>query len=288
MPEFSVLLPVYIGDDPAFFERSLQSVGADQTFCPTEIMVVCDGPVKEEISTVLDQCAAGKRPDLHGTAHVTVLRLEQNQGLTAALNEGLAQAQHDIIARADADDITMPERFAIQIPLMNDYDLVGAAITEFTDDENVTGLTRYMPEEADEIRRVMTYRDPFNHPTVVYRRDAVLQVGGYEHVNYMEDYWLFARMVHAGVRCMNVCEPLVKYRIGAGAYRRRGGWTLFRSELALQHKLLDAGITHHGHYVRNIVVRGGYRLIPPTLRKLLYHTVGRMIWFGTRTSSRKE
>ena len=47
----------------------------------------------------------------------------------------------------------------------------------------------------------------------------------------MEDYWLFARMIDAGARVANVAEPLVKYRVGAGAYARRGGWQLLRSEI---------------------------------------------------------
>lgn len=282
MADFSVLLPVYLGDRPDFFERALRSVGADQTLQPSEILVVCDGPVKPGVDAVLTQCAAGERPDLIGQATIRVHRLEHNQGLTAALNAGLAVCTHDIVARADADDIALPHRFATQIPLMDQFDLVGSSVLEFSDDENETGLLRAMPLTSAEIRQTVTYRDPFNHPTVVYRRQAVLAVGGYEHVNCMEDYLLFARMVAVGTSCCNVPDALVKYRVGAGAYARRGGRGMLVSELTLQNHLRREGIVTIPQYLRNIAVRGGYRLIPTSVRKVLYRAVGQLAWFRKR------
>lgn len=280
MNAFSVLLPVYRGDNPAHFERALQSVGADQTLQADEILIVCDGPVHPDVEALLQECENGQRPDIHGSSRVKVVRMPRNQGLSAALNIGLEAAEHDVIARADADDISIPTRFATQIPLMDTYDLVGAAIAEFEADENTTGIVRYMPATQAEIRRIVTYRDPFNHPTVVYTRQSVQRVGGYEHVNFMEDYWLFARMVAAGTPCMNVHEALVKYRIGEGAYKRRGGMTLMHSEMELQRRLLKASITNPLLFARNVAIRGGYRLIPPSVRKFLYQNIGKRFWFN--------
>jgi hypothetical protein len=86
----------------------------------------------------------------------------------------------------------------------------------------------------------------------------------------MEDYLLFTRMVEAGARPANLPDPLVYYRVGAGAYARRGGTQLLRSELALQRRFRDLGITTRGQYLRNVAVRGGYRLVPEGVRKVAY------------------
>jgi len=86
----------------------------------------------------------------------------------------------------------------------------------------------------------------------------------------MEDYLLFTRMLQTGARPANLAEPLVCYRIGAGAYARRGGRQLLRSELALQRRFRMLGLTTRTQYVRNVVVRGGYRLVPERLRKIAY------------------
>ncbi|PID97537.1 MAG: glycosyl transferase [Actinobacteria bacterium] len=279
MSSFSVLLPVYAGDHPDYFERALRSIGADQLRAPDEIFVICDGPVPAPIDALLEDLAEGKRRDLTGGVEVTVHRLEKNSGLTDALNAGIEHCQHDIIARADADDIAVPERFKVQLPLMENHDLVGSAIVEFDTDEHENGMVRRMPEKAEDIRRIVTYRDPFNHPTVMYRRQAVASVGGYEHVNHMEDYWLFARMVMAGIPCCNTPEALVRYRTGSGAYQRRGGWTMLRSELALQRRLWSDGIISPRELIRNVLIRGTYRLIPSSIRQFMYRTVGTKRWF---------
>ncbi len=279
MIEFSVLLPVYHGDRSDFFERALRSVGAEQSLPANEIVVVCDGPVHPDVDAIIVQCQAGERTDLLGSSVLKVHRLERNQGLSAALNAGLTACSYDIVARADADDIALPHRFETQIPLMEHCDLVGSAIVEFSVDEHDTGLLRHMPLTQDEIRATVTYRDPFNHPTVVYRKGAVQAVGGYEHVNCMEDYLLFARMVSAGISCCNVSDALVKYRVGAGAYARRGGVGMLRSELALQRRFLSENIVSFPQYLRNIAVRGGYRLIPTGVRQIMYRTAGRIAWF---------
>jgi len=174
----------------------------------------------------------------------------------------------------DADDVSLPHRFAIQLPIIESgVDLVGSGLWEFDADEDHVVATRTPPVGEIEIRRKASIIDPFNHPTVVYRRDVVMAVGGYRDLPLMEDYWLFARMLQAGARVDNVAEPLVKYRVGAGAYARRGGWQLLRSELALQREFVSSGFITRPQYLRNVVVRGGYRLVPHALRRATYRRV---------------
>jgi len=174
----------------------------------------------------------------------------------------------------DADDVAMPERFAKEIALLDTgYDLVGSGLLEFEDDEAVTLVVRTPPTGAEHIRRDARFHQPFNHPTVVYRRSAVRKAGGYVPVGLMEDYWLFARMLASGARAENIPEPLLKYRVGAGAYRRRGGVAQLHAELRLQRLMRRAGFTTPLQTIRNVVVRGGYRLVPESLRKVAYRTL---------------
>lgn len=277
---FSVLLPVYIGDCPEHFVRALTSVTEEQVLRPSQVVIVADGPVVAEIDGILSAAETGCANEQWGGVPLEVVRIPVNGGLTDALNRGLQRCSNDIVARADADDISLPERFATQVPLFDEgYDLVGSAISEFDINESIRGMVRRMPVTIEQIRRALPLRDPFNHPTVVYRASRVREVGGYEHVDHMEDYWLFARMVHRGMRCLNVEQTLVLYRVGAGAYERRGGRQMLCSEVALQRKLWGAGIVTGTQFCRNIVVRGVYRLIPSTLRRLAYRFVGRLSWF---------
>ena len=270
MPEqrFSVLLPVYRGDRAEFFERAIVSVTADQTLRPNELVVVVDGPVPDPIAEVLRRAEAGH---LTAGVPVVVVALPENVGLARALEAGLAACSHEVVARADADDVALPRRFELQVPLVaGGVDLLSGTIVEFEESEQDRGLVRAWPADPEEIARLARLADPFNHPSVVYRRSAVAAAGGYQHLARLEDYWLFVRMLHAGARVTNVADPLVLYRVGAGAYRRRGGWELFRSELVLQGRMLRLGFTTPAQFARNLVVRGLWRFVPPALRRPAY------------------
>lgn len=274
-PPFSVLLPVYRGDRADFLRRSLASVTVEQTLPPDEVLIVRDGPVSGELDDVL---AAARRGELSGGVPVRVLELAENAGLALALDAGLEHVAHEVVARQDADDISVPERFATQLPLLAaGYDLIGSAIREFSEETDTGGVVRRQPADPERIRRAMTLRDPFNHPSVVYRASAVRAAGGYEPLDLMEDYWLFARMIRDGVRATNVPDVLVRYRVGAGAYARRGGGRLLHSELELQARMHRAGITTTAQYVRNIAVRAGYRLVPTGVRRTAYRTAQRAL-----------
>ncbi|MDO5700748.1 MAG: glycosyltransferase [Bowdeniella nasicola] len=270
---FSVLLPVYAGDDAAHVERALRSVSRDQELIPDEIVIVRDGPVGPGLTTVLTRAA-----ELAAPSRIRLVELERNVGLSAALSAGLEACTHDVVARADADDICLPHRFSTQIPLMAGLDLLGSAIAEFDDDESRPGLVRAMPARAEEIRRVLPLRDPVNHPTVVFRASAVRAAGGYDDATAMEDYWLFARMIHAGARVANLPDVLVYYRVGAGAYERRGGTDMLRAEWNLQRAMFQAGFTTPLQALRNLVVRGGYRLVPAGVKRVAYRAAMRTGW----------
>lgn len=265
---FALLLCVYGGDRPDFVRHAFHSAVGEQTRPPAQVILVRDGPVPDELTHCLKDLAAAS------PAPVTLVELENNGGLGPALDAGLAASDHDIVARMDADDVAFPHRFEVQLPLIEaGADLVGAGLLEFESDPRVSVGRRTPPCEPDDIVRFARFHDPFNHPTVVYRRSAVFAAGGYQDFPLMEDYWLFARMIAGGAGVVNVAEPLVYYRIGEGAYARRGGLALLRSELRLQRRLRQYGFTTRLEYLRNVLIRGGYRLVPERLRRAAYRRV---------------
>jgi glycosyltransferase involved in cell wall biosynthesis len=205
------------------------------------------------------------------SVEVTVVLLEHSVGLAAALDQGLALCRFDVVARMDADDVASPGRFSRQLPIIESgADIVGSAIEEIGEDEGQVLATRRVPASHREIRAGADFRSPFNHPSVVYRKSLVQAAGGYGDLTHMEDYWLWVRMIHAGAHTANVPEPLLKYRVSTGSYDRRGGSHMLRAELTLQRRMLGAGYINAAQFVRNVAVRGVYRLIPTRVRRLGY------------------
>lgn len=266
MTTFTLLLPVYAGNSVAHLREAFESSVQRQTRRPDEVVVTVDGPVPSDLETALaDLVAASPIP-------TRLVRLPVNRGLATALNAGIADIDTEYVARMDADDVSLPERFERQLAAIeaDDLDVLGTALAEFTGADDVDVATR-TPPLADDIRRRARWAQPFHHPTVVYRRAAVLAAGGYPtEVGRVEDYVLFARMLVGGARAGNLAEPLLRYRVDGGAYDRRGGWQMFRDELRLQSELRRIGLTTRAQCVRNVVLRGGYRLAPTWFRRRVY------------------
>ena len=262
---FSLLLPVYRRDRADHLERSLRSAVLEQERPPSEVVIVQDGPVGPGLVEVMSAFRAGT------SVPVTAVALQQNVGLGRALDAGLDACRHDNVARQDADDISLPQRFRVLLPIVEaGADLVGSGLLEFAEREDEIVGRRTPPTNPAEIARVARFQDPFNHPSVVYRAGAVRAVGGYEDLPLMEDYWLFVRMIHNGAAVANVADALVLYRVGSGAYARRGGRDLLRSELELQRRMHATGFVSSAEYLRNVLVRGGYRLVPERVRRVGY------------------
>src|SRR5215831_11818177 len=179
---FSLLVPVYDGDRPDYLRRAFRSAVRDQTVRPDQVIIVRDGPVRAELAECLDELRETS------PVPVTFVPLSRNGGLGPALDRGLAASQHDVVARMDADDVAMPHRFELELPLMADADIVGSGLLEFESDTDDVVGQRVPPLGAEHIHEYARLHDPFNHPTVVYRRDAVQAAGGYGSLHLMEDY----------------------------------------------------------------------------------------------------
>ncbi|GAB3612429.1 glycosyltransferase family protein [Humibacter ginsengisoli] len=269
-PRFSLLMPVYHGDDAQFLLRAFRSSVSEQSLMPAEVILVQDGPLSAQLVSAIAEL------DRTTPVPLKIVILPENRGLAEALTAGLAECSYEVVARMDADDISEPHRFQVQLELISrGFELVGSGLSEFTDTQNgeLLGIKRIPPTDPEAIGKYARFHDPFNHPTVVYTKQAVERAGGYQTMGMMEDYWLFARMLAAGVRAVNSPDPLVRYRVSSGAYKRRGGMRLLRSEWMLQRAFLRSGFTTRRQFLRNVFIRGAYRLVPEAVRRRAYRTL---------------
>ncbi len=262
---FSVLMPVYAGDTPEGLGEAFASGTWQQTLRPREIVLVVDGPVSADMDAQIR--ALAERAEAEGIS-VTIRRLRENSGLANALNVGLQACSYRVVARADADDVSLPHRFARQVPLVASgaYDVVGSAMLEMSGDLRDVQSLRQVEVDPAAIRRVAAIRNPICHPTVVFDAAQVRAVGGYETIPGAEDYGLWARMMREGLAVGNVGEALVQYRAGDASWDRRGGLGAAQREMQLQRHLRASGFIGTGQWARNVVVRGGYRLVPRSWR----------------------
>lgn len=270
LPVFSVSMCVYGKDNPVHFKQAVDSV-LNQTVKPTEVVLVVDGPVPDELDVIIKKYEAN--------SVVKAIRLSQNMGHGVARRTGLDNCSNDLVALMDADDLSMGNRFELQLKKFNEQpnlDIVGGNISEFIDNpENIVGK-RIVPEYDDEIKLYLKKRCPMNQVTVMFKKASVQKVGGYIDWFCNEDYYLWIRMTLANMKFANVPEILVNVRVGKDMYKRRGGWKYFKSEARIQWLLLQKNLVSYPRYFYNILLRLCLQVLMPNwLRGFVFKSFAR-------------
>lgn len=259
----SVLLSVYYKENVYYLSQALDSI-LHQSVLPTEIIIVKDGPLTEELEALLTQYQQ-QYPLIH------MVSLPTNQGLGKALNEGLKHCHYSLIARMDTDDIAKPDRFEKQLQIFKKYpevDICSAWIEEFEDTPTNILAVKKLPETHAEIWQYAQHRCPINHPVVMYKKEAVLKVGGYE--GFPEDYRLWVKMLMNGARFYNLQESLLYFRFSPNMVKRRGGWHYALADMKSQIDFYRMGFLNFPKLIYNVLIRITVRLTPNWLRSVIY------------------
>lgn len=208
MPQVSVLMPCYNAEET--LDESLESLAA-QTHPDFEIVAVDDGSSDATLEVLH---AWAEKDD-----RLCVLTIPHG-GIIEALNHGLAACKGEFVARMDADDRSHPERLqkqAIYLETSPGTALVSCLVEGFPESDIREGFRIYLQwlnsliEDAD-MRREMFVESPVAHPSVMFRREAVQDVGGYQEHGWAEDYDLWLRLFLAGARFGKMPQVLLKWR----------------------------------------------------------------------------
>ena len=248
--KFSVLLCVYYKDDPNDFETALSSV-VNQTLVPNEINIICDGNLTSELDNVIYNYQLKYK-------FINVFRLKKNQGHGYARRYGVECCKYNLIALMDADDVSINDRFRMQIDVFRKYSdlsVVGGQIYEFKGNiDNVVGR-RELPQNDSNIKKYMKKRCPMNQVTVMFKKDDVISSGNYIDWYCEEDYYLWIRMMEHNYKFYNIQKNLVFVRVDKGMYGRRGGLKYFKSEKRVQYYMYKHGMINFFEYLYNISIR---------------------------------
>ena len=230
-------MSIYCKEKPEFLKMSVESM-LQQTVPPDQIVIVKDGKLTSELDKVIDNYKK-RYPEIF-----TVVSLEKNVGLGAALNEGLKQCRNELIARMDTDDISVKDRCELQLKEFmknNNLSIVGGMIDEFYGSPDNIITSRVVPLKHDDILKFSRRRNPFNHPTVMYKRSAVLECGGYSNYRKCQDFDLFVRMLHKGYKGLNIDRSLVLFRVDKDYLKRRKSWEKCKYNIIILYKFWREG-----------------------------------------------
>ncbi|MFI5296951.1 MAG: glycosyltransferase [Polyangiales bacterium] len=204
----SIVLP--FRDAATTLDEAIESVLAERG-PPFELLAIDDGSTDEGARIVEGWASRDRRVRLIRAA---------GSGLVSALSTGVAHARAAFIGRMDADDVSLPGRFAAQLlTLDRDPSLaaVGGVVEIFGDEGHALGLRRYVAwqnsvKSAADHARAIFIESPLCHPSVTMRASAITRVGGYRAFAGPEDYDLFLRFDEAGLRLAKIDRPALRWR----------------------------------------------------------------------------
>lgn len=252
---YSVLMSVYYKENPQYLKQAIDSM-LNQTLKPEQFVIVEDGKLNDFLHKMV-MLYKEKYSDLF-----TVIELKVNVGLGMALDIGLQHCRNELVARMDSDDISLPERCEKQVKLFESDEnlvIVGSNIDEFWDNPTEIKCSRVVPSEHEQIVKKIGRIQPFNHPTIMYKKSEVIRCGGYGKIRRKQDRDLFSRMINMGCKARNINESLLLFRSNADNYKRRKSWTYCKSTIEVTY-----AIRKRGHC---------------SITDLIYVTIGQMILF---------
>lgn len=182
MPKLSVIMSVYNGEK--FISEAIESI-LDQTFTDFEFIIVDDGST--DATPKILQTFSKK------DSRIKVLP-QHNQGLTKSLNRGIGIANGTYIARMDADDVSLPNRLASEISILDSNPQIKCVGTNaIIINENGKSIKKIIADE-NKIQNLYK-RNCLIHGSLVFKKEALQKIGGYdEHIRFAQDYDLLLRL----------------------------------------------------------------------------------------------
>ena len=219
-------MSVYSKEKLEYLREALDSV-FNQSVISDQVVLILDGPLGTDLQLLVDKLA-DQHPSLE------IYPLSENRGLIAALRYGIGKCRNELVMRMDTDDICYPNRFEEMVRLFEknpDLEVAGSFATSIDENGNQGKLMTVPTTEEDISRKVWVC--PFIHPTVCFRKTALLRVGSYSENPgpRQDDYELWFRVVSGGLKCLNLDKPLLYYRFTSGNIARnsiRVGWARFK------------------------------------------------------------
>lgn len=202
IPEVSVVMPVYKGDD--HLSAAVDSI-LNQTFSDFEFIIICDDPT-DKTRDILDKY---KQEDSRMKIYY-----QKRQGLVNSLNRGFSLAQGEYIARMDADDISLPSRLEKQVKFMTENPEIGICGTWIQRIGEPPSYVWKVPCGHESIKSRMLFEPVIAHPSIIIKKETFLKKGlAYmQDETYAEDYGLWVRAAKE-FKLANIPEILMHYRI---------------------------------------------------------------------------
>jgi glycosyltransferase involved in cell wall biosynthesis len=268
----SILLTVYTKSNGAYLDECFNSI-YNQTYLPNEILLIQEGEISSETRDVIEKWKL-KFKNIFTHKIIDFQNGPMGFGLPSSLNYGIKEAKFDYIIRMDTDDICDKSRIEKQLKFADnnpEIDLFGSHIIEFDEDLKFETGSRKVPLTQRSIVKSSKFKNPFNGPAVVFKKQVALELGGYPIVASNEDYCFWALFIINNKKLQNLDEYLVNMRGGDGIIDRRSSKRYRKGELMSLMYLRKIGFFNSYEYYAHVFFKTIFRNMPFIFIKQFYN-----------------
>ena len=199
VPTISVVMAMYNAE--CYLREAIDSI-LFQTYTNFEFIIVDDGSTDNSLQIA---------QSYHDTR--IVLLCENHCGLVASLNLGIRASRGLYVARMDADDISEPDRFEMQIEAFMADSTLGLVGSWYEVFSTADAWIRELPLTDHDIKFEIPNGNPIGHGTTMYSRRLAVECGLYrEQVFPTEDYDLWLRISERSA-VLNLSKVLYRWRL---------------------------------------------------------------------------
>ncbi|CAL8896330.1 glycosyltransferase family 2 protein [Kocuria varians] len=201
MPVLTVIMPAYraAGTIGGSIRSTLRAMPRD-----ARLVVGVDGP--DAATEAAARAVADPR--------VVVRVHERNQGSVACTRRLLLETDGEFVAKMDADDYCLPWRFRLELAAVRHADIVCGTGIRFG-----AGIPRpsyFGSLTSREIGALLPFTNPLFHPSMLARRQSLLDANAYAVDSPAEDYVLWHDALLNGARLAKLATPVIAYRLSEG------------------------------------------------------------------------
>jgi len=199
----TILMPVYNGEK--FLQKTIVNLIA-LTSQQDEILIINDGSIDGTAEILQNLVKIYPKITVEDLPHT---------GIVNALNVGLSISKYPYIARADVDDSYSLARIETQIRSLEQDTSIAAVFSDYSFLSEDGDYLGHMPSAVNWKATALSLSSGVRtaHPSVMFRRDSVLSVGGYRESEFpAEDLGLWIRLSKE-FKLVSVPQELLRYTI---------------------------------------------------------------------------
>lgn len=267
-PSVSIIMSVYNAEKT--LKMAIDSI-TSQTYTDFEF-IICDDASHDGSLKILEEYESRD-------GRIILIKHTENKGLGASLNDCLKIARGKYIARQDADDISKPERLERTLAYLEESGCPYVASGIYVFDDGGVWSQRMFEEKIT--KHIIAKKNPFFHPTMIFKREILELVGGYrvvEETRRTEDYDLVMRLAAEGYIGQNLQEYLYYVYEPADAYLRHTRKT----------RMYEVRVRLHGLKVMKSPFYDYVYLLKPIIMSLIPHKFYKKLKQLQWRSKRKE